>query len=259
MSPWIQVYANLPSHRKTCKMRDALGLKNNYEAVGLLVCLWAWMAVNAPSGSLAGFSARDIAEAAGYKKSPEKLRTALVDAGFLDELDGGALVAHDWDEHAGLLQDILEEQKRKTRDRVRKHREKKKAVAERPDKPSLDRRDCNVTETLCNAPTKPNLTKPNLYIPVDVVEKPTGTSVTATATAADTDRLEFVGGMLGQGVVLLTEAQEADLLERIGLDGYNCYVKKLSDFILRTGASPKNHYETILRWYAEDTAVRGAQ
>lgn len=258
MSPWIQVYANLPSHRKTCKMRDALGLKNNYEAVGLLVCLWAWMAVNAPSGSLAGFSARDIAEAAGYKKSPEKLRTALVDAGFLDELDGGALVAHDWDEHAGLLQDILEEQKRKTRDRVRKHREKKKAVAERPDKPSLDRRDCNVTETLCNAPTKPNLTKPNLSIPVDVVENPTVTGVT-TATAADTDRLEFVGGTLGQGVVLLTETQEADLLERIGLDGYNCYVKKLSDFILRTGASPKNHYETILRWYAEDTAVRGAQ
>lgn len=251
MSPWIQVYANLPSHRKTCKMRDTLGLKNNYEAVGLLVCLWAWMAVNAPSGSLAGFSARDIAEAAGYKKSPEKFRTALVDAGFLDEADDGALTAHDWDEHAGLLQDILEEQKRKTRDRVRKHREKKKTAAERPDKPAPDCSGGNVTVALCNAPTKPNLTKPNLSIPVDVVENPTGTGVT-TATAADR-QLKMLQGELGKGVVALTDNQIDVLLDKMGLEMFDHYVAKLSNFIIQTGAQVKSHYATILKWWMEDS------
>ena len=253
MSPWIQVYANLPSHRKTCKMRDTLGLKNNYEAVGLLVCLWAWMAVNAPSGSLAGFSTRDIAEAAGYKKSPEKFRTALVDAGFLDEADDGALTAHDWDEHAGLLQDILEEQKRKTRDRVRKHREKKKTAAERPDKPAPDCSGGNVTVALCNAPTKPNLTKPNLSMSV-VVGKGED-SMGVTTTTAPERKVKKFEGITGRGVIFLSDAQFDELVELMeDTDVVDMYIQRLADFVIRTGAQ-LNHFETILKWWREDGQV----
>lgn len=251
MSPWIQVYANLPSHRKTCKMRDALGLKNNYEVVGLLVCLWTWMAVNAPSGSLAGFSDRDIADAAGYKKSPEKFRTALVGAGFLDQTEDGSVLVHDWDEHAGLLQDILEEQKRKTRDRVRKHREKKKAAADKSEKESLSDGNGNVTGNECNAPTKPNLTKPNLNISVAAVVNQDGTAVTA-ATAAD-KKLEMMQGKLGKGVVALTDEQISILLDKLGVELFEYYVDKLSCFIIQKGAKVKNHYTTILKWWMEDS------
>lgn len=245
MSPWIQVYANLPSHRKTCKMRDALGIKNNYEVVGLLVCLWTWMAVNAPSGSLAGFSDRDIAEAAGYRKTPAKFRAALVDAGFLDQLEDGSLAVHDWDEHAGLLQDALEEQKRKTRDRVRKHREKKKAAV-------FDS-NCNVTSNGCNAPTKPNLTKPNLDISVDVVVDQDGSAVT-TATAADR-KLKKFEGITGKGVVFLSDAQFDALVEQMeDPDTVDLYIERLADFVIRTGAQV-NHYETIVKWWKEDGQV----
>lgn len=261
MSPWIQVYANLPAHRKTCRLRDALGLKNNYEAVGLLVCLWTWMAVNAPSGSLAGFGTRDIAEAAGWRKSPGKFQDALIEAGFLDLTDDGSLLVHDWDEHAGLLQDILEEQKRKTRDRVRKHREKKKRQQGQEEKPPSGNEGGNVTSNGCNAPTKPNLTKPipNLYVDVVVDDTDTGVTDGTTAAAGDSDVGFLCGGLLGdaaQGVVLLSDEQAADLAYRMGDDVCLYYVRKLADFILRNKAQVRNHYETILRWWKEDGEIK---
>lgn len=157
MIPWIQVYANLPTHRKTCKLRDALGFKTNYETVGLLVCLWSWAAVNAVGGDLSDYSARDIADATGFKKTPGKLLEALTQAGFLDKTDDGALKIHDWEEHAALLMDSNEQQKKNTRERVKRYRERKRNVS------SDD--GCNVTRNACNAPTLPNLTLPNLTLP----------------------------------------------------------------------------------------------
>lgn len=158
MIPWIQVYANLPSHRKTCKLRDALSLKSNYEAVGLLVCFWSWAAVNAVGGNLTGYSARDISDAAGYKKSPEKFLNALTTSGFVDELGDKTYKIHDWEEHAALLMDSNEQQKKNTRERVRRYRERRKAESETEG--SND--GCNVTSNASNAPTLPNLTLPNL-------------------------------------------------------------------------------------------------
>lgn len=156
MIPWIQVYANLPSHRKTCRLRDELALKSNYEAVGLLVCFWSWAAVNAVGGNLAGYSARDISDAAGFKKSPDKFFGALVKAGFVDKTDEGFAI-HDWEEHAALLMDSNEQQKKNTRERVRRYRERRKAISEND-----GNEECNVTRNASNAPTLPNLTLPNL-------------------------------------------------------------------------------------------------
>lgn len=75
------------------------------------------------------------------------------------------------------------------------------------------------------------------------------------AATADTVP-EFLKGELGKGVVLLSEAQIADLLEKMGLDGFDHYVDKLSDFILKSGAKIKNHYATILKWWQEDKECR---
>lgn len=77
---------------------------------------------------------------------------------------------------------------------------------------------------------------------------PAGEGAAATADTVP----EFLKGELGKGVVLLSEAQIADLLEKMGLDGFDHYVDKLSDFILKSGAKIKNHYATILKWWQED-------
>lgn len=66
---------------------------------------------------------------------------------------------------------------------------------------------------------------------------------------------EMLGGTLGKGVVLLTEAQRDALLSELGLDAFNHYIDKLSSFIINKGAKVSNHYQTILKWAKEDSQV----
>lgn len=68
-----------------------------------------------------------------------------------------------------------------------------------------------------------------------------------------TRELRLIGGQLGKGVVVLSEDQSADLLEKLGLDMFEYYVRKLADFIIKKNANVKNHYETILKWWREDS------
>ena len=75
-------------------------------------------------------------------------------------------------------------------------------------------------------------------------------------TAADTySSLNFMKGKLGKGVVLLTQEQVEQLLDKMGLDSFDYYVEKLADFILVKQAKVKNHYATIVKWWEEDRSV----
>ena len=75
-------------------------------------------------------------------------------------------------------------------------------------------------------------------------------------TTPEENILKAIGGKLGKGVVYLTDRQFSDLLEKIGLDAFNRYVERLATFIIDKKAYVKNHYETILKWYEEDTQVK---
>lgn len=92
-------------------------------------------------------------------------------------------------------------------------------------------------------------------------------TTTATAAAATTIQPEItaaaaesqvtvIGGELGKGVVFISDDQFSDLLDRMDLETFNYYVDKLSNFIISNNAHVKNHYETILRWWHEDGAIR---
>ena len=104
--------------------------------------------------------------------------------------------------------------------------------------------------------------------PVDFVDSRYPTTATATTTATTTaaaattftaaatdSEVKLMGGTLGKGVVLLSDDQVEALLDRMGLDAFDYYVDKLSSFILRNNAKVKNHYETILKWWQEDSKV----
>ena len=69
------------------------------------------------------------------------------------------------------------------------------------------------------------------------------------------NQFELQKGSLGKGVVLLTPAQDEELLEKLGLDGYDHYVDKLATFIIEKGAKVSNHYATILKWAREDAMI----
>lgn len=82
-----------------------------------------------------------------------------------------------------------------------------------------------------------------------------GSVVPATATATEEDKLKLVGGSLGKGVVYLSDRQLGDLMDRLGLDAFNRYVDRLATFIIENNARVKSHYDTILKWYEEDSKV----
>lgn len=68
--------------------------------------------------------------------------------------------------------------------------------------------------------------------------------------------LKSVGGNLGQGVVFLTDEQERILLDKLGLDLFDRYLRKLSDYIIaHPDKNPKSHYRAILRWWTEDSTT----
>ena len=81
------------------------------------------------------------------------------------------------------------------------------------------------------------------------------TTAYTAATAADST-VKVLGGELGKNVVFLSDEQFSDLLERMDLETFNYYVDKLSNFIIKNDAHVKNHYETILKWWHEDGAIR---
>lgn len=78
-----------------------------------------------------------------------------------------------------------------------------------------------------------------------------------TAAATEENQLMRIGGELGKNVVYLTGRQMDDLVERLGIDAFDRYVDRLSTFIIEKGAHIKSHYETILKWYEQDSKVGG--
>lgn len=119
--------------------------------------------------------------------------------------------------------------------RVRRCREKKKNLA---------LQNVTVDVTKCNESKSKSIEKElDTELEVDVVEE------------GNIGNFELQTGTLGQGVVLLTPEQDEALLDKLGFDGYNHYIKKLADFIIKNDATVGNHYATILKWAAEDSKV----
>lgn len=168
MIPWIQVYSNLLKHPKTYALADELKLTSkdvseNAVAAGMLVSLWLWAAQNATDGDLSKCSVRAIADAAEYKKNPTALVDALTKTRWLDK----DRKLHDWEEYATLLNDLDQRQREKTKERVQRHRAKKKYAGNGDVTPdgnvtgNVTNGSSNVAETQCNAPTIPYPTIPN--------------------------------------------------------------------------------------------------
>ena len=107
--------------------------------------------------------------------------------------------------------------------------------------------------------TEPNRTEPNRTESNRTEESGTeAAGVAAVGYAPTPDRdssLKLMGGKLGKGVILLSDAEQEDLLDKLGMDGFDRYVEKLAAFITKNGATVNNHYATILKWWQEDRGV----
>ena len=120
------------------------------------------------------------------------------------------------------------------------------------------------------------MTNDNQWHPTTTTTPSTNTSLsttTATAAAATTStkgggdgggggavkkygkQLEVLHGTLGKGVVRLTEEQMGDLIDKMGVADFDEYMVRLANYIIENDAHVKNHYDTILKWWREDTSI----
>ena len=273
MIPWIQVYSNLIHHPKTTALADELGIRSadanpNAVAAGMLVSLWLWAAQNATDGDLSRCSDRAIAEAAEYKKKPSAFVSALLETRWLDE----SKKLHDWEQYASLLQDMNDRQKANTAARVRRLRERRKqesAVTVMPDAeedvtqseapPDGDSNGySNVTVTLGNAPTLPNLTLPNNTLPVsDTIPNAKGIDQVGSIGAAATHGQPYGT----RGNVYLTESEYDRLLLNFGELNLITAIEQMGVWLQNTESPPcpEKHYEILRKKLWKDPLIRNGE
>ena len=90
-------------------------------------------------------------------------------------------------------------------------------------------------------------------------------ATTSTSTTKDGDgggalkkygrQLEVLQGTLGKGVVRMTREQMGDLIDKMGIVDFDDYMVRLANFIIENDAHVQNHYDTILKWWREDTSI----
>ena len=168
---------------------------------------------------------------------------------FIIPFESGVVVIKHWKIHNYIRKDTYTETKYKEEKSLLELDENSsyRLLCE----PQVQPRDESVT----SPSTQVRLGKDRLELGKDRLVE--GSVAPSTATATEEDKLKLVGGSLGKGVVKLTDRQLHDLMDRCGIDLFNYYVDRLATFIIENNAKVKNHYDTILKWYMEDSRVTG--
>jgi hypothetical protein len=156
---WIESHQELGRHPKTKRLARSLGVSVP-AAIGHLHLLWWWSLDFAQDGSLDGFEAAEIADAAMWEGDPVPFYAALVTAGFIDGDEVDHYRLHDWDEYVGKLLD----RRKSNAIRQKTWRDRHRNEGNTADDPSPND-PVTVTSPLRNGATVPNLTVPNLTVP----------------------------------------------------------------------------------------------
>lgn len=154
------------------------------------------------------------------------------------EVKGNIIILSSWDKYQNI--EGLERIREQTRLRVEKCREKKRI------------QECNVTVTPGNAlEGGEDQEKDNSIF----LSKATDCDEEIFSTRESAKRTYF-GGKLGKGVVLLSEDQINDLLDKLSVDEFDHYVTVVADCILRGKRYKKTHYQAILDMAEQDRKTR---
>ena len=144
-------------------------------------------------------------------------------------------------------------------ERVRRHRLATQATSGNALQCNTDVTTSNDCVTQSKSKSKEKEIEKELEVDVVVKEDDSNTdnpkTVENSVDNVDNSPLEYMGGKLGKGVVLLTDLQRDVLLDKLGFDAFNHYVDKLSTFIITKNAKVGNHYQTILKWAQEDRKI----
>ena len=182
------------------------------------------------------FTEEDLADELDFEVTTIRLALEAFEKLDMIEKDNeGFIKLPGWEEYQNV--DKLAEIREQTRKRVAKCRENKRLKSSNA--------TCNATVTECNA------------IEEEGDKDKEKEFHSFTLASADGQKLECLGGNIGQGYVMLSEEQMSDLLDQLSIDEFNKYVSIVAE-CEKNGKrfKKKSHYQAILDMVAKDRKVR---
>lgn len=251
---WIKLYIDMFDKRKIKKLR-------RLPAGNDLLLIWIMLLATAGKCNAGGmifitesvpFTEEDLADELGFEVNTIRLAlTALEDLDMICRSDNGFINVVGWEEHQNA--DKLAEIREQNRLRKQKQREKQKLLSE-------GSRDSHATSHSCHAleeeRRKEDKEKEYSFIHSCENENDENEFSTGLSTTAEAQRMAL-GGELGKGVVLLSQEQMEDLLDRLSLEEFNHYVSVVADCILKGKKyTRKTHYQAIIDMAAKDRKIK---
>lgn len=236
---WIKLTTDMFDNRKIKHLRR-LPDGNN------IVLLWIMLLTMAGRCNAGGmifltenipYTTKMLADELGFEENTVKLGIEALNQLNMVITDDGVFTIAGWEEYQNT--DKLAEMQEKHRLRQAKYREKQKLL----------QGDVTVTSRVTLGDAIEEETEKELE-----KEKEFHSITHASAT----QKLELLGGTLGQGVVYLSEDQKDDLLDKLSIDEFNKYVGIVAE-CERNGKryKKKSHYQAILDMVKKDRAVLG--
>ena len=252
---WIKLYIDMFDKRKIKKLR-------RLPAGNELLLIWIMLLATAGKCNAGGmifitesvpFTEEDLADELGFEVSTIKLALkALEELDMIERPDNGFINVVGWEEHQNA--DKLAEIREQNRLRKQKQREKQKLL---PDA-SRDSHGTSHSGHAIEEEKEEDKEKEEEYSFIHSSEKANDENEFSTqlSTGVEAQRV-VLGGELGKGVVLLSQEQMDDLLEKLSLDEFNHYVSVVADCILKGKRyTKKTHYQAILDMAAKDRRIK---
>ena len=233
---WIKIYIDMFDKRKINKIRRLPDGDS-------ILLFWVMLLATAGKCNAGGmiyitervpFTKEDLADEFDFEISTIELALkAFEELDMIDIYDGGFISVRNWEKYQST--DKLAEIREQTRKRVAKCRENKRLA------------ECNVTSNAtsnsCNAIEEEG----------DLEQEKESHSFIQCEEA----KQKLLGGSLGKGVVMLSDEQVDDLLEKLSIEEFDKYVAAVAECELSgKHYKKKTHYQAILEMAEKDRRVK---
>ena len=247
---WIKLYIDMFDKRKIKKLR-------RLPAGNELLLIWIMLLATAGKCNAGGmifitesvpFTEEDLADELGFEVSTIKLAlNAFEQLDMISRTENGFISLVGWGEYQNL--DSMEKIRESKRLAQAKWRAKQKSISCVDSTVDSTRFSVDDTEEEGEEDTDKEKDILSIYPAKSDFER------IDFSESVESQRT-FLGGELGKGVVMLSQEQMEDLLERLSFDEFNHYVSVVADCILSGKRYKKTHYQAILDMAAADRKVK---
>ena len=233
---WIKIYLDMFDRRKINKIR-------RLPAGNDILLFWIMLLVTAGKCNAGGmiyiteripFTKEDLADEFDFEIATIELALkAFVEYDMIELSDDGFIFVCNWEKYQST--DKLAEIREQTRKRVARCRENKRLE------------NCNATSnatvTHCNA--------------IEEEGEKDKEKESHSFTPHEGAKRTMLGGTLGKGVVMLSDEQIEDLLDKLSIEEFNKYVEIVAECELNGKPyKKKTHYQAILDMANKDRRIK---